>query len=157
MSDCGAIPGVRVYLCNNTRGTGTNSGFTPGVHGTLGIMSRQSHTQNMKLEIHLHPFMFRSLLSETAVLVAAVLQISVDLFSFGSLGGTQSYQTCLCMYECIRICFQVFEVSFAFICSCTHKTIGVSFKFDFRRSSRLYMKQRSPGFSYRTRCASLYF
>ena len=38
-----------VSLWNNTRGTGTDSGFTPGVPGMFAhsnVMSRQSHTEH---------------------------------------------------------------------------------------------------------------
>ena len=42
-----------------------------------------SHTPNTKEKIQL--FMFLSFLCETAVLAAAVLQISIRLFLFGSL------------------------------------------------------------------------
>ena len=40
LSDCGTIiPGVRAYLCRNTRGTGTGSCFTPGMPAMLHTMT----------------------------------------------------------------------------------------------------------------------
>ena len=136
------IPGVRVYLSHNTRGTGADSGFSSGVPGILRILTSRpsSPFTHIKHENENTPdrFMFLSflLISETSVLAAPVLQIGIRLFLFGSLvGGTQQYVTCLCMY--VQIFLFVSGIwSSVRICSCTHTKIWVSLKLA-RWSSRV--------------------
>ena len=64
--------------------------------------------------------------------------------------------TCSCMYEYSLVFLRCFDVRTARICSCMHKIIDVSSKFDFGRCSRVYMKQRRSAF-YHALCAFLYF
>ena len=67
--------GVRVYFCQNTRGTGNDSGFTPGMSGMLCILTSclVSHTHRTRKENENTPwvllFMLRSFLSEPLFLL----------------------------------------------------------------------------------------
>ena len=84
------------------------------------VMSRQSHTEHENKNKTL------SFLSETAALAAAVLQISIRLFLFGSLGGTQQYvATCLCIVYAFSYLFLRCLKYRSYLILCTHKIIVV--------------------------------
>ena len=134
-----------LQVWHNTRGTVITFAIIPGVSVPIRALPQECRvimhsdlmspvTPNTKIKINI--FMFASFLSEIAVvLAAAVLQVSVRLFSFSSLGGLQymTYVTCLCvlcmntyfLVRCLKYRSHYLFMTFGGL-SCIHETAKLS-------------------------------
>ena len=117
--DCGTIPGVRVYLCHNTRGTGTDSGIYRARYVLQSdVMSRQPDTQNTKIWKHTQTT--KHTLSLTTILVVLLycrLVFACFYLTVLLVGLNKMWRACARMSTAAVFLFfsQVSQVTFAFV------------------------------------------